>query len=94
MEGRTSGEWDQERLYVLRTLDDLKAEQKRLGDLAAAERAAVLEKQTRDIKAAHDKIRDLQNSKTVLKTKTWLLGGALAVLFEVAKAIVLHGWKP
>jgi hypothetical protein len=94
MEGRTSGQWEQERLYVLRTLDDLKSEQKRLGELAAAERAAVLEKQTRDIKAAHDKIRELQHSKTTLRLKNWTMAAGLAIVFELGKALLLHGWKP
>lgn len=89
--------WEQERMYVLRTLEDVKAEQKRLSEVAAVERSAMIEKAARDIKAAHDKIRTLENSGSTLRLKNWLLmlvlSGAGAVAFEVIKALV-HGWKP
>lgn len=82
---------------MLRTLDDLKAEQRRQSEAAAGERAAVIEKGSRDIRAAHEKIRALEKSGNTLRLKNWImtlaLGGAGAVAFEFVKAF-LRGWKP
>jgi hypothetical protein len=93
---QTTGAWSEERLWVLRTLDEVKAEQKRLAESAAVDRAALIEKGARDIKAAHDKIRALETTGTTLRLKNWLmtlvLSGIGAVAFEVVKAL-LHGWK-
>lgn len=89
--------WDQERLYVLRTLDDVKTEQRRQSEAAAVDRAALLEKAARDIKAAHDKIRTLESAGSTLRLKNWImalaLSGAGAVVFEVVKEL-LKRWKP
>lgn len=92
----SKGAWFEERLYVLRTLEDLKAEQKRQSEAAAADRASLIEKGARDIKAAHDKIRALEHSGSTLRLKNWImalaLSGAGAVVFEVVKQL-LKGWR-
>jgi hypothetical protein len=91
------GLWQEERLYVLRTLEDLKCEQKRQAESTAADRVALLEKAARDIKAAHDKIRVLEGSGHSLKLKNWIMAAVLSgisvFLFELVKAW-LAGWKP
>jgi hypothetical protein len=83
------GDWRAERMYVLRTLDDVKTEQRRQAEVAAAERAALLEKAARDIAAAHDKIRRLEREGSSQQIKLWIasaaLSGAFVVLFEVVK---------
>lgn len=92
-----TGTWDQERLWVLRTLEEVKAEQKRLAERAAADRAALIEKAQRDIKAAHDKIRALETTGVTLRLKNWLLLLALSsvgtLLFELAREFARR-WKP
>jgi hypothetical protein len=89
--------WLEERLFVLRTLEDLKAEQRRQSEAVAGERASVIEKGSRDIRAAHEKIRALEKSGNTLRLKNWImtlaLGGAGAVVIEFLKAFI-HGWKP
>jgi hypothetical protein len=96
-EPHPTGQWNEERLWVLRTLDEVKSEQKRLAEAAAVDRAALIEKGTRDIRAAHDKIRALENSGTTLRLKNWVMMAALsgigALAFEVVKAF-LHGRRP
>lgn len=100
----TSGEWREERLYVLKTIEDLKQEQRRALEAAAVERSAMaverktaIEKGARDIKAAHDKIRTLETTDSASRLKLWimttLLSVAGAIAFEVLRAW-LHGSKP
>ena len=72
------GSWNEERMYVLKTLEELKEEQRRLMLDAAAERTMLLEKGQRDIKAAHDKIRVLEASGHTLRLKNWLMTAALS----------------
>lgn len=90
-------EWREERLYVLETLNDVKMEQKRLAEQAAADRATMLTTGTRDMNAAHEKIRALETTGRTLTIKNWLMGLLLSAggiaLFELLKAL-LHGWKP
>jgi len=50
---KTTGTWIEERLFVLRTIEDLKAEVRRVSENTATERVALLEKGARDIHAAH-----------------------------------------
>jgi hypothetical protein len=96
--------WQEERLYVLNMIEDLKAEQRRQLEAEAVRRVNVEDKGQKDIQAAHDKIRAadekirvLQNAKTELWLKNWImtiaLGAAGAVIVELARAL-LHGWKP
>ena len=88
--------WEEERLYVLQTLADLKGEQKRQGESAAAERAALLEKAVRDINVAHDRIRKLEDAKTSLRVKNWAMALALSGIGAIVFAIfekLLQEWK-
>jgi hypothetical protein len=78
-------EWNEARMYVLQTLDDLKQEQRRQAEEAArsSEAAAVLsevkmDKASKDIQAAHNKIRSL-------RLKNWIITAVAVVLFEVVK---------
>jgi|GEM_PF-5615736 len=91
------GSWLEERTYILRTVEDLKAEQKRQSEAAAADRVALIEKGRKDIDAAHEKIRALQHQRLALRLKNWALGGIVgfvgAGLVELFK-LLLHGWKP
>jgi hypothetical protein len=93
----TSSTWHEERLYVLRTLEDLKAEQKKQAEVTAADRASLIDRGKRDIDAAHEKIRLLEQEALSLKWKTWVMGALLGVFgagcLEFVKAM-LHGWKP
>jgi len=94
-EPHTPGSWFEERIYVLRTIEDLKAESKRQAEASAADRAALIEKGRKDIDAAHEKIRALQNQRTALRIKNWALGGIVGLvgagLVEVFK-LLLNGW--
>jgi hypothetical protein len=82
----TSGEWREERLYVLKTIEDLKAEQRRQIEADAIMRQVTAVKAEKDVKAAHDKIRVLEGTKL----KNWILTAALSVtvalLFELLRA--------
>ena len=81
--------WHEERLYVLNMIEDLRAEQRRQLELVAMERAAILDKARRDIRAAHDKIRALERTNTILTIKKWvmslILGAAGAITIELVK---------
>ncbi len=97
MNVESSGQWNEERLWVLRTLEEIKAEQRRQAREAAADRASLLERASLDIRRAHDKIRALESADRTLRLKNWIMTVVLscsgAVVFEVVKAW-LHGWKP
>lgn len=84
----TSGEWREERLYVLKSLEELKAEQRRQIEAEAVMRQTTAVKAEKDIKAAHDKIRALEGTEL----KNWILTAALscavALLFEVVRTFV------
>jgi hypothetical protein len=89
---KTSGSWIEERLFVLRTIEDLKAEVRRISENTATERVALLEKGARDIHAAHEKIRALEAASTHLRIKNWFMAAVLsgigALCFELVKAVV------
>jgi D-mannonate dehydratase len=98
-----TAEWREERLWVLNTIEDLKTEQRKQFEAEAIRRVNVEEKGLKDIQAAHDKIRAadekirvLQNVKTELRLKNWImtitLGASGAIIVELARA-VLQGWK-
>jgi hypothetical protein len=89
--------WNEERLYVLHSIEDLRAELLRQADQASAARAKIedrnereAEKLAKDLKAAHDKIRALENGRILQNVKIWLmtlvLSAAGAVVFELIKA--------
>lgn len=83
---QTSGEWREERLYVLKSIEELKAEQRRQIEAEAILHHTTAVKAQKDIRAAHDKIRALEG----VQLKNWILTAALscaaAVLFEIVKA--------
>jgi hypothetical protein len=93
----TRGSWSEDRLWVLRSIDELKAGELRLAESAAADRAALLDKATRDINSAHEKIRSLEASRISLRLKNWVMTLVISAIgtlaFELIKAW-LHGWKP
>jgi hypothetical protein len=99
----STAEWREERLWVLNAIEDLRTEQRKLLEAEAIRRVNVEEKGQKDIQAAHDKIRAadekirvLQNVKTELRLKNWVmtiaLGASGAIIVELARA-VLQGWK-
>jgi hypothetical protein len=87
----TSGEWREERFYVLRSLDTLQQEQRRQSEQAAMLRETAMAKAQQDIKAAHDKIRSLENGASVLRTKNWIMTALLSTL--VVLLIELIKWR-
>jgi hypothetical protein len=88
-------DWREERLYVLHMIEDLTTEQRRISEEAAIARVNVAEKLKKDIHEAHDKIRKLEHSDTMLRIKNWImamaLGGAGALLVELVKAWLQKG---
>lgn len=86
--------WREERLYVLETIKELKSEQIRHSEEAAAARAKAEEKYDRetlqakkDMREAHDKIRSmekevrtLERAKMVLLLKNWVQRLALGAV--------------
>jgi hypothetical protein len=88
----TSGEWRDERLYVLKTLEAVQLEQRRKAESDALLIQGQMVKASQDIKAAHDKIRTLESSGSTLKMKNWIMTAVLSVvaalLFEVVKGYV------
>jgi hypothetical protein len=87
---QTSGEWREERLYVLQTIEDMKADLRRQSEVAAVTRASITDIAQRDINVAHDKIRALEGIRSRLRIKNWIMTAALsasvAMLFEFIKA--------
>jgi hypothetical protein len=85
----TSGEWRDERLYVLRTLEAVQQEQHRQLEATLLMSQTQMVKASQDIKAAHDKIRILESSGSSLKIKNWIMTALLSVivmvLFELVK---------
>jgi len=94
MTPETTGEWREERLFVLRAIEDLREEQRRQIEAEAVNHQAVAIKAAKDIKAAHDKIRALENSGTVLTIKNWVMATVLTTVSSVAIVelvkLVLH----
>jgi hypothetical protein len=99
MSAETSGEWREERLYVLRAIEDLKAEQRRQIEEEAVMRQVIQAKAEKDINAAHSRIRVLENASTeqtkeggILTIKNWVMAGILStagvVLLEVLKWVI------
>jgi hypothetical protein len=95
----TSGEWRDERLYVLKTIESLQEEQRRQLEAAAVMSRDKIVKANEDIQAAHNKIRvleksaeTLKKSETSLKLKNWiitaLLSGVVFALSELLKEFI------
>lgn len=66
----TSGEWREERFYVLRTLDRLEGELKEKTEQLAVHRDRE-EKSKGDLNEAHARIRTLQGAARIAWWKVW-----------------------
>ena len=88
------GTYDQERLYILRTLDQLEIEVRQLSEDAAVDREGKLAKAEKDVHALGAKVRTLENQRSMLTIKEWiktsLLTGAGVVLIELAHFLLSH----
>lgn len=84
MTPETTGEWREERLYVMRAIEDLKAEQRRQIEAEGVTHHIVAVKAAKDISAAHDKIRVLENTGTILTIKNWVMATVLTTASSVA----------
>lgn len=93
---QTSGEWREERLYVLRTIDAMQEELRSQSVAAAILSATKMAKAQKDIGQAHDKIRELEKSRSALRLKNWIMTAVLSflvtVLFELLKPLVMRYW--
>lgn len=101
-EFETFTEWREERLYVLRSLEDFKDELRRQAEAAAVLRDKLEEKAQKDIFQAHEKIRTMQtaeketqkkiraleDSNTGLGLKNWALTLALGGAGALAMELV------
>jgi len=93
----TSGEWREERLFVLREIDRLEREGKeRTVDLALL-RTRVEEKAGKaefDVHQAHEKIRALERSRSSIKLKLWATSAAASflgvVVIELLRMVLKH----
>jgi VIT1/CCC1 family predicted Fe2+/Mn2+ transporter len=75
----TSGEWREERFYVLRTLDRLEGELKeKTKEIAKQEDRD--EKRRLDMNEAHARIRGLQSAAKTARLKSWAATGAASFL--------------
>lgn len=75
----TSGEWREERLYVLRTLERLEYESKqKIEQIAKHEDRE--EKYRKDLNEAHTRIRALQASIRTARVKSWAATAAASFL--------------
>ena len=92
MSAESSGEWREERMYVLRAIEDLRAEQRRQIESEAVMRQTVVAKAEKDINRAHDRLRVLESSQGIMTIKNWVLAGVLSaggvVLFELVKWVL------
>jgi hypothetical protein len=88
MSPESSGLWRDERLYVLKTLEEVRAEQRRQVESAAIMHQEQMGRAKLDIQAAHDKIRNLENAGSTLKMKNWIITAVLSVLCALAFEVV------
>lgn len=75
----TSGEWREERFYVLRTLERLESELKEKTEHIAKHEDRE-EKYTKDLNEAHARIRALQSSVKTARLKSWAATAAASFL--------------
>jgi len=75
----TSGEWREERLYVLRTLDRIEVELKQKTAQLAVHGDRE-EKSKQDLNEAHARIRALQGAARTARLKSWAANSAAAFL--------------
>jgi hypothetical protein len=93
---QTSGEWREERLYVMRTIEAMQEELRTQSIAAAVLRETQMAKAQKDINFAHDRIRTLESARSLLRMKNWIMTAVLSalvtVLFELLKPLVLRYW--
>jgi hypothetical protein len=77
------GSWEQEGLWVMRSIDELHQEQRRQGEAAAVTIRGDLAKAKTDLDALHNKIRDLEAIRVTLVIRNWLQTGGLAIALVV-----------
>ena len=91
---RGVGTWEQEGLWVLRSLDELREDVRRQHEAQAVTIQADLAKAQADLNALHSKMRTLETQRVALVTRNWVttaaLSAAVALIFELLK-IVFRG---
>jgi hypothetical protein len=88
----TSGEWREERLWVLRELERLNTSlERKTYEIAQHEERE--ERERRDIHQAHHKIRMLETSKESLNVRVWIASCTAAFLGAALIELVAKLWK-
>ena len=88
----TSGEWREERLYVLRELERLDGDVREQNAAAAVLKASDEKKQL-DLNQAHARIRSLQSVNKMARLKVWATAGAASFLGVVVIELLKILWK-
>lgn len=87
----TSGEWREERFYVLRTLERLEGELKEKSEHIAKHEDRE-QRYIKDLNEAHTRIRALQSSVKSARVKSWAATAAASflgvVLIELLKSFL------
>jgi hypothetical protein len=90
----SSGEWRDERLWVLKTLEKLEDEQRREVESAALMSQGQLIKASKDIQEAHIKIRALEKARRNLSIKYWIVTGVLSVATALLLKVLERYFHP
>lgn len=92
MSEQPPSDWHAERLYVLRSIEELKTEQSRMREAEQIKLQRISEKAEKDIANAHEKIRAMDKKIGVLSLKNWMLaaalGGASMAALEVIRWVL------
>jgi ABC-type bacteriocin/lantibiotic exporter with double-glycine peptidase domain len=93
---QTSGEWREERLYVMRTIEQMQEELRNQSVAAAVLQQTQMVKAEKDIHFAYERIRSLESVRSALRMKNWIMTAVLSflvtVLFELLKPLVMRYW--
>lgn len=84
-----SGEWREERLFVLRQLEQLTGDHQKLGEALAAAKDRE-EKLLKDLNEAHTRIRALQAAVRTARLKAWGATAAASFLGVIVVELVRH----
>jgi hypothetical protein len=87
---QTSGEWKEERLFVLHELDRINEENKILRTKVAVLENKIDGKGKQDMDQAHRKIRDLEAKVKNARLKTWAAISAASFLATVVLQLVRY----
>jgi hypothetical protein len=89
MSVETTGQWRDERLYILKSIEELQQEMRRQAQAEAVLKQEQVGRSREDIQAAHDKIRHLETSAASMRMKNWIMTALLsfigAGLFEAVR---------